>query len=278
PELLTTLGWILLQKSFDKERAVLSAELFAKASLDGVPSHGLNRFPFYIKMIDEGVVNVKAEPTLVGNYGVFERWDGNHGPGNLNAHWSMGRAIEISKENGIGCVALRNTNHWMRGGNFGWQAVEAGFIGICFTNAIPNMPAWGGSEPIVGNNPLVIAFPRKDGPIVLDIAMSQFSYGKMSAYLKENKQMPFEAGFDQEGNLTKDTKVMLDKELALRIGLWKGAAVSLLLDVLAAVLSEGNATHQIRKYRYEHNIPQVLISLGPAKLGLEGFPEEKSTA
>lgn len=275
PELLTTLGWILLQKGFDKERAVLSAELFAKASLDGVPSHGLNRFPFYIKMIDEGVVNVKAEPTLVGNYGVFERWDGNRGPGNLNAHRSMGRAIEISKENGIGCVALRNTNHWMRGGNFGWQAVEAGCIGICFTNAIPNMPAWGGSEPVLGNNPLVIGFPRAAGAIVLDMAMSQFSYGKMSAYLKENKQMPFEAGFDEKGKLTKDPKVILEKELALPVGLWKGAGLSLMLDLLAAVLSEGDATHQLGQREYEQGISQVFISLCPAKLGLEDFPMEK---
>ena len=269
---------VLIQKGFDKDRAGLSAELFAKSSLDGVASHGLNRFPFFVKMIEEGIVDVKAEPTLIGSFGVFERWDGHLGPGNLNAHHSMERAIQISKELGIGCVALRNTNHWMRGGNFGWQAVEAGCIGICFTNAIPNMPAWGGSEPVLGNNPLVIAFPRKAGPIVLDMAMSQFSYGKMSAYLKENKEMPFEAGFDQAGKLTKDPQVILDKELALPIGLWKGAGLSLLLDLLAAVLSEGDATHQIGQRQYEQNVSQVFISLCPAKLGLEEFPRDKINA
>jgi len=277
-ELLETFETVLIQKGFDEKRARLSAELFAKSSLDGVASHGLNRFPFFVKMIEEGIVDVKAEPTLVGSFGVFERWDGHLGPGNLNAHHCMDRAIQLSQQLGIGCVALRNTNHWMRGGNFGWQAVEAGFIGICFTNAIPNMPAWGGSEPVLGNNPLVIAFPRRDGPIVLDMAMSQFSYGKMSSYLKENMEMPFEAGFDEEGHLTKDPKVILDKELALPIGLWKGAGLSLLLDLLAAVLSEGDATHQIGQRQYEQNISQVFISLCPAKLGLEEFPEEKINA
>lgn len=277
-QLLEAFGTVLIQKGFKKEKAWLGSKLFAQASLDGVASHGLNRFPFFIKMIEEGVVDVKAEPTLVGSFGVFERWDGQSGAGNLNAHHCMDRAISLSKENGIGCVALRNTNHWMRGGNFGWQAVDAGCIGICFTNAIPNMPAWGGSKPIVGNNPLVIAFPRASGPIVLDMAMSQFSYGKMSAYLKENKQMPFEAGFDEEGNLTKDPKVILDKELALPIGLWKGSGLSLLLDLLAAVLSEGDATHQIGQRQYEQNISQVFISLCPAKLGLEEFPREKINA
>jgi 3-dehydro-L-gulonate 2-dehydrogenase len=274
-QLVETFETVLVQKGFDKGRAKLSAELFAKSSLDGVSSHGLNRFPFFVKMIEEGIVDVKAGPTLISSFGLFERWDGNQGSGNLNAYYCMERAITLSKESGIGCVALRNTNHWMRGGNFGWQAVAAGCIGICFTNAIPNMPAWGGSEPVLGNNPLVIAFPRKDGPIVLDMAMSQFSYGKMSAYLKQNKEMPFEAGFDQVGKLTKDPQVILDKELALPIGLWKGAGLALMLDILAAVLSEGDASHQIGQRKYEQNISQVFISLYPAKLGLEEFPEEK---
>lgn len=274
-QLRETFKTILIQEGFDEHNAQLSAELFAKASLDGVASHGLNRFPSFIQMIHEGLVDVEAKPSLAGSFGFFERWDGHLGAGNLNAHFSMERAIELSKQHGIGCVALKRTNHWMRGGNFGWQAVEQGCIGLCFTNTTPNMPAWGGSEPVLGNNPLVIAFPRRDGAIVLDMAMSQFSYGKMSSYLKRNEDMPFEAGFDQNGNLTKDPKTIIDKELALPIGLWKGAGLSLLLDILAATLSEGQATHQIGKHAYEYSISQVFIALSPPKLGLEDFPEKK---
>ncbi len=273
--LVETFRLILVQKGFDDEMAALSADLFAKASLDGVASHGLNRFPSFVSMIDEGYIDVKAKPTLVGAFGFFERWDGNLGAGNCNAYFSMNRAIDLATKNGIGCVALRNTNHWMRAGSYGWQAVENGCIGICFTNTTPNMPAWGGSEPVLGNNPLVIAFPRKDGPIVLDIAMSLFSYGKMSSYLRENREMPFEAGFDRQGNLTKSPAEVIEKELALPMGLWKGAGLSLLLDILAAVLSEGKATHQIGTFDKESGISQVFISLYPPRLGLEEFPEEK---
>src|SRR5690606_22740818 len=118
-------------------------------------------------------------------------------------------------------------------------------------------------------------FPRKDGPVVLDMAMSQFSYGKMSSYLKQNKEMPYDAGFDQNGNLTKDPDEIIKKELALPIGLWKGAGLSLILDLLAAVLSDGNATHQIGEHQEEHNISQVFISLYPPMLGLAEFPDEK---
>src|SRR5690606_14933435 len=116
-QLAETFERILIQHAFDEESARLSAELFAKSSLDGVASHGLNRFPSFIKMIHEGLVDVKAKPSSSGSFGFFERWDGHLGPGNLNAYHSMDRAIQLSKENGIGCVALKNTNHWMRGGN-----------------------------------------------------------------------------------------------------------------------------------------------------------------
>jgi 3-dehydro-L-gulonate 2-dehydrogenase len=97
----------------------------------------------------------------------MERWDGRRGPGNLNAHASMARAIALAREHGVGCVALANTNHWMRGGSYGWQAAEAGVIGICWTNTLANVPPWGASEPRIGNNPLVVAVPRADGHVVL---------------------------------------------------------------------------------------------------------------
>ena len=91
----------------------------------------------------------------------------------------MDRAVELARANGIGCVALGNTNHWLRGGSYGWQAAEAGCVGICWTNTQPNMPAWGARDRRIGNNPFVMAVPRKEGHVVVDIAMAQFSYGQM---------------------------------------------------------------------------------------------------
>ena len=163
----------------------------------------------------------------------------------------------------------------MRAGNYGWQAAEAGCIGICFTNTKPNMPAWGGSEPKLGNNPLVIAIPRKSGHIVLDMAMSQFSYGKMNTFLRAGKKMPFEAGFDQEGKLSKSPAEIIEHELALPIGLWKGAGLSLVLDMLAAILSGGQSTHQVGQSGEEYGLSQVFICLDPKKLGMDTWSDEK---
>ena len=274
-ELVSALKQILLQVGFEETRADRCATLFAKADLDGVRSHGVNRFPLFLEFIEKGYVKPANFPTLLSEIVLFERWDGNLGPGNLNAEFAMDRAIKLSREFGIGCVALAQTNHWMRGGNFGRQAVEAGCIGICFTNTKPNMPAWGGSEPILGNNPLVIGIPRKESPVVLDMAMSQFAHGQMSLYAQKGQELPFDGGFDSEGNLTKNPTEILENRLALPMGLWKGAGLSLMLDLLVSVLSGGNSTHEVDHNGDEYGISQVFLCLDPVKLELMDWMESK---
>jgi 3-dehydro-L-gulonate 2-dehydrogenase len=252
---------VLLKTGFADDRAELCARLFAGASLDGVYSHGVNRFPRFLETIRNGVVDIRAEPQLVRAQGAFERWDGRRGPGNLNAHGCMQRAIALSREHGIGCVALRNTNHWMRGGSYGWQAADAGVIGICWTNTMPNLPPWGASEPRLGNNPLVIAVPRNEGHIVLDMAMSQFSYGTLESYRNRSEQLPVIGGFDSQGNLTSDPGAIEASRRPLPIGYWKGSGLALMLDMVAAVLSGGHATHQIKAdVLQETNLSQAFIA------------------
>ena len=244
-ELHQTLARALLGEGFEPARADLCARLFADTDLDGVYSHGLNRFPRFVEMIRRGVVDVRAAPSLVAGGGALERWDGGRGPGNLNAEHSMGRAVELSREFGVGCVALRNTNHWMRGGSYGWQAAGAGCVGVCWTNSMPNMPPWGSARALLGNNPLVVAVPRPAGHVVLDMAMSQFSYGALASYRARGEQLPVVGGYDGEGRLTRDPGAIEDSGRPLPAGFWKGSGLALVLDMAAAVLSGGLATHRI---------------------------------
>jgi 3-dehydro-L-gulonate 2-dehydrogenase len=261
-ELFAILQKVLLKLNFDSERAQLCAQLFADSSRDGVYSHGVNRFPQFVRMIKSRIVIANAEPQLVASFGALERWNGNSGPGNLNAWRCMDRAIGISREHGIGCVALANTNHWMRGGTYGWQAAEAGVIGICWTNTLPNLPPWGASDPRVGNNPLIIAVPRAAGHVVLDMAISQFSYGALASYRMRGERLPVEGGFDLAGNLTRDPAAIEASKRPLPIGYWKGSGLSVMLDMVAALLSGGCATHEIApETERETKISQVFIAL-----------------
>jgi len=252
---------VLLKISFSEEQAETCAGIFAANSRDGVYSHGLNRFPVFVELVKKGLVKPESIPTLLDTHGAIERWDGNYAPGMTNASHCMDRAIALAKQYGIGCVAIRHTNHWMRGGTYGWQAAEAGCIGICFTNAVANMPAWGGKTPVLGNNPLVIAIPRAEGHVVLDMAISLFSYGKMQQYELDEKELPFDGGFDEQGNMTKDPAKIRKSKLALPIGFWKGSGLALVLDLLAVALSGGDSTEKISERENEYGVSQCFIAI-----------------
>lgn len=266
-DLFATLERAMLRLGLEGDRAAQCARLFAETTRDGVYTHGLNRFPRFAESIANGSVDVNAEPAKVAGFGAIERWDGHRGVGNLNARASMQRAIVLAKQYGIGGVALANTNHWMRGGSYGWQAAEQGLFAICWTNTLANLPAWGATTPSLGNNPLVIAVPNPDGHVVLDMAMSQFSYGTLEAYSKRGQPLPVDGGFDSAGNLTKDAAAIEASKRALPIGYWKGSGLSLVLDMLAAMLSGGLAAYQIPPDPFrETGLSQVFLAVDPGNL------------
>ena len=134
---------VLLGRGFSREDAQAAAELFAQNSLDGVYSHGLNRFPRVVEYLDKGTIDPHARAQCVMAMGAAERWDGHRGFGPLNAKLAMNRACELAKLYGIGMVALGNNNHWMRGGTYGWQAAEQGCIAICWSNTMPKYAGLG---------------------------------------------------------------------------------------------------------------------------------------
>jgi len=267
-EVESRLAEVLRGLGFRDERAGRCARLFAETTCDGVYSHGVNRFARFVATVRNGSVDPGAEPRVVARFGAMERWDGQRGPGNLNAWAAMERVIELSGEHGIGCVAMANTNHWMRGGTYGWQAAEAGVIGMCWTNTMPNVPPWGGVEPAIGNNPLVMAVPRAKGHVVLDMAMSQFSYGALESYRKRGELLPVEGGFDTEGKLTRDPGAIEQSQRLLPVGYWKGSGLAVMLDMVAAMTSLGNATHAIANDPLkETGLSQMFVAIDPRGLG-----------
>lgn len=256
-----TLMRVLLGLHFEERRAQLCARLFVEASRDGVYSHGLHRFPRFVRTVRNGRVRVEAVPEPVKRHGALERWDGRFGPGNLNAHQSMARAIELARQHGVGCVALANTNHWMRGGTYGWQAADAGAIAICWTNTLPNLPPWGSKSPLVGNNPLVLAAPRAAGHVVLDMAMSQFSYGALESYRRRGEDLPVPGGYGRDGELSRNAADIEATQRVLPAGYWKGSGLSMLLDIIGGMLSAGSFTHQIAADpERESGLSQVFIA------------------
>ena len=264
-ELKATFEEILKSRGIKEETARISAENFAASSADGVYTHGVNRFPKVISYLERGLINGNGEPERVFSMGAVERWDGHMGLGNVNAKKAMDRACGLASLHGIAMVALKNTSHWMRGGAYGWQAAERGFIGFCWTNSMPNMPPWGGTDPRLGNNPLVIAVPSPDrNHAVIDIAMSQFSYGKIELARLKGETLPVPGGWNKGGALTCDPKEVEESRLVFPMGYWKGSGLSVLLDIAAAVLSGGRTVKEIGEaFGEDAGVSQIFIAMKP---------------
>ena len=266
---------VLIKKGFKEDRAEAAATIFAQNSLSGVYSHGLNRFPRVVEYLEKGEIDPDIVAECELQLGAFERWNGHRGFGPLNAKLAMDRACELAKQYGIGIVALGNNNHWMRGGSYGWQAADQGCIGICWSNTCPNMPAWGGVDRKIGNNPLIFAVPRSNGEhVVIDCAVSQFSYGKLEDCRLKGIQLPVPGGYDTNGNLTTDPGEIEKTWRVLPMGYWKGSGISIALDLIATVLSNGNSVQKIGTFGDEVGLTQIMIAIDPSKANTPELTDE----
>lgn len=257
---------VLLSRGFNEKNAFDAATVFAQNSLDGIYSHGLNRFPRVVDYLDKGEIDPEVTADCEMAAGALERWNGHRGFGPLNAKQAMDRACELAKEYGVGVVALGNNNHWMRGGSYGWQAADKGCIGICWSNTQPNMPAWGGKDKKIGNNPIIFAVPKSNGDhVVVDCAVSQFSYGKIEEAKLKGQQLPVPGGYDEKGNLTTDPAEIEKTWRVLPMGYWKGSGISILLDLIATVLTNANSVQKIGTFGDEVGLSQIMIAIDPTK-------------
>lgn len=134
----------------------------------------------------------------------------------------------------------------------------------CGTNGEPCMPAWGSKIPNIGNNPLCIGIPGKKEHVVLDMAMSLFSYGKMETPKLAGKQLPYPGGYDDSGELTTDPAQIVKTQRLLPAGLWKGSGLSIALDLASAILSDGRNVVEIGTLgKSNTGCAQVFIAINP---------------
>ncbi len=268
-ELFSVIERALLRTGLAPDDATLCARIHAESTRDGVGSHGLDRIPRLVDYLARGWVDPRGPLALVQALGALEVYDGNLGLGVRHALQATDRAIALAREHGMGLVAVRNTTHWMRGGTYGWHAVEQGMAAIMWTNTESCMPAWGAREQSIGNNPLVMAVPGGRAPLVLDMAMSQFSYGRLGVLQERGEQLPVQGGFDDSGQLTRDPAAIQATRRILPTGYWKGSGLAILLDAMAALLSQGRATHEIDRVERGSGTgsSQVFMVFDPEQLG-----------
>lgn len=224
----------------------VEAEVMAEADLLGVPSHGIRMLPLLMRGIREGRATANPQIKILRERTATILIDGDNGPGRYVSVQAMQYAVKRAKEFGIGvCIATRVT-HWGRAHAYAYCAAQAGCVGICTTNAIPNMLGFGSLNPLLGNNPLAIAVPRGDrDPIIFDMAMSQAAVGKVGTCLREGKSVPGNWGLDASGNPTNDPSAILASGRIMPFGDHKGAGLAIMMELLTGALAGGLFSQEI---------------------------------
>ncbi|WP_166345666.1 Ldh family oxidoreductase [Phytoactinopolyspora limicola] len=229
---------IFRSEGFSAKAAGLVATSLVQAELTGVASHGAMLVPMYVDRLRAGSVSRHENAEVVHRHGAVTVLDGRHALGQLTGHQAMRLAVDAAKEHGVGVSVVRHAFHFGRAATYGELAAEHGCLGIAMSNTRPLMPAVGGAEPVVGNNPLAVVAPTPDGPISLDMALSEAALGKIRLAEAAGTSIPDTWATDKDGNPTTTAAAAVGGML-LPTGGPKGFGLALMIDVLTGVLSGG---------------------------------------
>ena len=235
--------------------AQISARALAFADLRGTESHGgANLERIYLTQLRDGTIDAAATPRTVADHGATAVIDGDRAIGFAAAHAAMSEAIERAGRFGVGAVGVRNSTHCGSMAFYTQLAVDAGMLGLAFTNLggqrIVRPP--GGALPLVGTNVIAAAAPAGTRPCFsLDMSAAAASTGRLRAHAASGEDVPTGWLVDQHGGPVRDARAFFTGSAHLQFlggdepaGGYKGFGLALLADVLCGTLLDGEVGPQ----------------------------------
>jgi L-2-hydroxycarboxylate dehydrogenase (NAD+) len=230
--------------------AATTARVLVSADLRGIASHGVARLGRYIKGLKAGYIRPGIEFGLEEPVPAIAVIDARNGIGQVVSEWAMDLAVRKARDNGVGIVTVKNSNHFGIAGYYVQKAIDADMLGVCLTNAAPLVVPTNGAEAVLGTNPIAIGAPGDGLPLLLDMATSVVPRGKLEVADRNRKQIPVGWAVDEKGFDSHNPGQVLANMLArsgggiLPLGGrgemfsgHKGYGLALLVDVLCGVLS-----------------------------------------
>ena len=206
-----------------------------QASLRGVDSHGIRLFPHYLQGLEEGRLNGKPQYRFTQTSPTTAKLDADHAPGHAAGATGMRKAIELAKVSGVGTVGVNHSSHFGAAAYYALMAADADMIGLSFTHATAHVLSYGGTRPFFGNNPICLTAPCEgEEPFCLDMATTTATFNKVQQYREQDRKVPFGWGVDSAG---RDTDDPVKIESLLPIGGYKGFGLSMMVDILCALLT-----------------------------------------
>ena len=256
---------VLTACAVPQEDALVTSRSLVTADQRGIHSHGLLRLPLYVAALRAGGINPKPSLEWVREEGSVGVLDADAALGQVAMQAAVERVIERGTRNGIAAVAVHNSSHYGAGAFWSDQLAQAGFLSMITSTTGPVVAPHGGSEKVLGTNPLTLGAPSAGTwPLTADLATSNGAYGKVIAARNEGKQLPDGWAVDTQGRPTTDPVAAAEGSM-IAFGGHKGSAVAVLLEAFAASLT--NATFAFDTVDIWNN-PASLMNNGHLVIGI----------
>lgn len=222
--------------------AALVADSLVDAEARGISSHGVTRTRIYTERLRAGMLDPKAEPTVVRRTSGSIHLDAGNAIGHVGANAAVDLALQRGGDGGdsaVYAVGVANSNHCGTLAYFTRRAAREGVVMIGMSTAPKTMIYFGGRTRAVGTNPLSIAVPRPDGPpIVVDMATSATARGKIILANQLGQDIPDGWAVDKDGRPTTDAAAALEGSVMPFSGP-KGSGLAMMVELLAGAMVAG---------------------------------------
>lgn len=247
---------ICLKVGLSQEDTFTFVDSLIFANLRGIDSHGIMRFPPYIKRLVEGGAKINPQIKKIKEESSMILLDGDSGMGQIVSMYATKLAIDKAEKTGISIVGVKNSSHFGAASYYSVKMAEADMVGISMTNGLPVMAAWGSAKGAIGNDPLSIAVPYKKGePVVLDIAMSKVAGGKVRLAAKNKQKIPQNWIIDIQGKKTDDPNDLAKGGALLPFGEYKGYGLAVMVEILVGVLTGAGRLKEVKSWLKTPNAP-----------------------
>lgn len=262
---------VLSAEGLPLDDADLVADRMVDSDLLGADGHGIFRLPRYVARLRAGGFNPNPAIRLISQTGATALIDGDNGFGHLVMDRAVTVAGSLARTHGVAWVGARMSNHAGAAGVHALRLAEGGLIGIYIAVGNANhMAPWGGLELLLSTNPIAIAIPGGEDPILLDMATTVAAYGKVKLAEDRGELMPEGWMIDRDGNPLTDPAKAEGGSL-LPIGGPKGFGLALMFGFLAGTLNGAAFGRDVIDFNADDesatNTGQIVIALDPGVFG-----------
>ncbi len=179
---------------------------------------------------------------------------------------AIDKAVEMCRKSGVAVVVANNT--WFSGrlAYYVERAARQGYVAIHTTSVTARVAPYGGMDRLMGTNPMALAFPSEDDPLIFDMGTSATSWGDVILAQTKGEPLPAGVAVDAQGRPTVEPAAALEGAF-LAWGGQRGSALSLAIQALGVLAGSAAVIRETADYGLFFLVidPEALLPRGQCK-------------